>query len=134
MGGMLIDNDRHNTIKELLSQLAGWQDYVIEVLPTMLSTIDTKLLPVDVATRNRQAMMQRQQQTGQEIMLEFTRKHEQILDLLRTIAPEDLVLRRTMGPKVFTVKSYVIDTIQNEILKCADDLSAWQSARPYSSP
>jgi hypothetical protein len=100
----------------------------VEVLPSMVLTINTKLHPVDVAARNRQAIMQRRALTGRDIMTEFGQKHKQIVDLLQTISPDELVLRRTMGPKVFTIKSYVIDTIQNEILKCADDLQVRHAA------
>jgi hypothetical protein len=129
MAEVIVTTENGYTIKGLLSQLVGWQDYVLETLPALVTTINTKLQPVDVAARNRQAMMQHQHQTAHEILAEFGQKHHEIVELLRSTSPEELLLRRTMGPKVFTIKSYVIDTIQNEILKCADDIRVWQAAR-----
>lgn len=127
MTDAVVDPDTGDTLWDVLAHLAGWEDYVLEVLPVMLATIDNQLPPVDAAERDRQALRARAGKTVIEILTEFAQKHRQIISLLRDASPKDLTLRRTQRGMVFTIKSYVVDVMKNHIVEHVDQLRAWRA-------
>lgn len=127
MTDAVVDSATGDTLRDVLAHLAGWEDYVLEVLPVMLATIDNQLSPVEAAERNRRALLAREGKTVTEILTEFARKHRQIIGLLRTASPKDLTLRRTQRGMVFTIKSYVVDGMKNHIVEHVEQLRAWRA-------
>lgn len=127
MTDAVVDPATGDTLRDVLAHLAGWEDYVLEVLPVMLATIDNQLPPVDAAERNKQALLAREGKTVTEILTEFAQKHRQIISLLRAASPKDLTLRRTQRGMIFTIKSYVIDVVENHIIEHVDQLRAWRA-------
>jgi hypothetical protein len=125
----IVDEEDGCTVRDVLAHLTGWADYVLEVLPVMLATIDNQLPPVDVAGRNRRALADREGKSAPEILAEFKQKHRQIVSLLETISSEAFTLRRTRQGKIFTIKSYVVDVMEQHILEHMEQLRAWRKKR-----
>jgi hypothetical protein len=123
----IVDPENGYTFRDILAHLAGWEDYVLEVLPVMLATIDNQLPAVDAAKRNRQALSVREGRLVAEILAEFEQKHRQIVDLLKATSPKDLTLRRTQRGMIFTIKSYVVDVMKNHIVEHVEQLKVWRA-------
>lgn len=118
----IIDTDQQYTACESLTHLIGWQEYVLEILPTMLKQIDNPLPPVDAETRNSQSYLQRKDKSLSELLAEFDENNQQIIAILQEATPEALTLRRVRNNQIFTIKSYVIDTILQNVLRYVDQL------------
>ena len=129
MTEQVVDPERGCTARDIIAHLAGWADYVLDALPVMLSAIDIQLPPVDVETRNREALAARAGQTTVQIADELEQKHRRILELLQSATPEALTMRRTQQGKIFTIKSYVVDVMKNHILETIEPLKRWRAGR-----
>ncbi len=129
MESVVIDPENRYTVKECLAHLAGWQDYVLEILPAMLSAVETRLPAANPQGRIEQAIHSRSEQSGRAILAEIEENQSRILKSLQTASAQDLTMRRLMGEKVFTIKSYVIDLTRDEILKTAEGIDAWRTSR-----
>lgn len=122
----IVDQENGYTLRDILAHLVGWEDYVLEALPVMLTTVDNQRPPVDVTERNRQALINRRGHSIQEILTEFDEKHQRIIELLESASPEDLTLRRTQRGMIFTIKSYVVDVLKNHIVEHSEQLKIWR--------
>ncbi|RME45457.1 MAG: ClbS/DfsB family four-helix bundle protein [Caldilineae bacterium] len=129
LNSAVVDEAHGYTARDVLAHLAGWADYVLDVLPQMLATVDSSLPPVDAEARNAQARAARQEQSAAAILREFEQKHRQIVQLLRSASPEELTLRRTLRGKIYTIKSYVVDVMTHYILETAELLKTWRARR-----
>lgn len=129
MTELIVDPTNGYTARDIIAHLAGWTDYVLEVLPVMLSSIDNQLPTVDVDARNKKALNDYQGKSALEILTQFEEKHQQILSLLQSTSPQALMLRRTQRGKIFTIKSYVVDVMQSHILEHSEQLKLWQASK-----
>ncbi len=127
MTAQVIDPENGYTVRDILAHLAGWEDYVLDVLPVMLNTLDIQLPAVDASERNAQAIAARKNVPVKDILQEFEQKHHRILTLLKSASSEALTMRRTRNNQIFTIKSYVVDVLQQHILEHADQLRLWRS-------
>ena len=118
----IIDTDQQYTACESLAHLIGWQEYVLEILPKMLTQINNPLPPVDAEARNKQAYLQRKDKSVSALLAEFDENNQQIIAILQSASPEALTLRRVRNDQIFTIKSYVIDTILQNVLRYVDQL------------
>lgn len=118
----IIDSDQQYTACESLAHLIGWQEYVLEILPPMLLKIDNPLPPVDAEARNLQSYLQRKDKSVSKLLAEFDENNQQIITILQSAPPEALTLRRVRNNQIFTIKSYVIDTILQNVLRYVDQL------------
>jgi len=118
----IIDTDQQYTACESLVHLIGWQEYVLEILPQMLAKIDNPIPPVDAEARNAQAYSERKDKLVNELLTEFDENNQQIITILQKASPEALTLRRVRNNQIFTIKSYVIDTILQNVLRYVDQL------------
>jgi len=128
MGREVVDADGY-TARDILAHLIGWVEYVVEVLPVMLTTIDIDLPPIDAEARNQQAIDSRRGQSAAELLGEFEAKYRQILALLKKASPQDLTVRRTRRGQIFTIKSYIVDVLKEHLLEHSEQLNAWQVNR-----
>lgn len=110
------------TVRESLAHLIGWQGHALEILPDMLAHIDNSTPPVDAETIKAQAFSRRKNNSVDELLAEFDEKNQQLINILRTASPEALTLRRVRNNQIFTVKSYVIDTVLQNVLGFVDQL------------
>ncbi len=117
------------TARDILAHLIGWEDYVLDALPAMLTSIDIDLPPVDAEARDRQATDNRRGRPSTALLEEFEAKHRQILRLLQQASPQDLTVRRTRRGQIFTIKSYIVDILKEHLLEHSEQLKLWQANR-----
>jgi hypothetical protein len=112
-----INHTESETPQALLAFLAGWQTYVLDILPLMLNQLETQLPPANTTLKNQDALTLREGKSVDDILTEIKENHEQIIDLLSTATPEALTLRRAQGERIFTIKSYVVDKLVDYMLE-----------------
>lgn len=114
------------SVREALAQLLGWQTYTLRVLPQMFENVNVSLPPVNVASQNAAAVAAHGKKSQAELLKDFSENQWKLIALIKPISPEALTLRRTRDEKIFTIKSYVLDTLQQTVLEFIDRLQLMQ--------
>lgn len=109
-------------LAQTVTHIIGWTEHALEILPRMLSGIDTALPPANKAAREHATLDRYQQASLPELLEILQTKRRQLIAALKEVSGPDLTLRRTHGERIYTIKSYLIDLTRDHIIENMEEI------------
>jgi uncharacterized damage-inducible protein DinB len=114
------------TLKEVLAHVIGWDQRVLKTLPLMLQNRASEVAAVKVDEYNRQSVEARRDKSPAELLSEIRSTHGQILEIIATLDPKEIDMRRERHQQIITIRSYVIDEMIEHDQEHTAEIELWR--------